>query len=265
MEKKPRITYQKNGPYIVHDVDKVVDSDGTLLVKKQERRLCRCGGSRYKPFCDGSHIDIGFEGDYAVSVKEVKKVGTSSPSDELLHSETEKANSEPPKESGIIIEKNGPYTVQGGIEIESVEKQPTAQQHTICRCGGSGVKPLCDGTHTKIGFRDDHLLAIIRVDAVEEELTRVTIGKKELVVIKRDSGLSVFSGVCLHAEALLVEGFIEENYLTCGRHRWRYNLETGQLDGDPSMALKKLQTKFEDGWLLIEKAELNELADLEDD
>jgi CDGSH-type Zn-finger protein len=174
---------------------------------------------------------------------------------------------EPELQPGIVIEKNGPYRVQGAVEIDSneIDARYSRQQYTLCRCGGSQTKPFCDGTHKLNGFRDDHLLAILKIEDVNEELTRVTIGKKELVVVKQASGLSVFSGVCLHAEALLAEGFIEENHLTCGRHRWRYDLESGELDGDSSMALKKLNARIEDGWLLIERSELNQLVDLDDD
>ncbi len=257
MKKNPRITYQKNGPYIVLDVEHLFDSDGTQLKTKQERKLCRCGGSNYKPFCDGSHIDLEFKGDYT-NPDQLKKAEPGV---------VQEITGDPPPQPVIFIEKNGPYKVQGDIEIEAamIGERSDTQQRTLCRCGGSGIKPYCDGTHQKIGFRDDHLSAIIHVDTVKEELTRVTIGKKELVVVNRETGLSVFSGVCLHAEALLAEGFIEENYLTCGRHRWRYDLETGNLDGDPSMKLKKLKVEIEEGWVLIEKAELNELADLVDD
>lgn len=52
--------------------------------------------------------------------------------------------------------KNGPYLVQGQIELLDtagnklkVEKESVA----LCRCGASSTKPFCDGTHSKIGFQ----------------------------------------------------------------------------------------------------------------
>lgn len=52
--------------------------------------------------------------------------------------------------------KNGPYLVQGQIELldasgnkVKVEKETIA----LCRCGASTMKPFCDGTHSKIGFQ----------------------------------------------------------------------------------------------------------------
>ena len=60
-----RIRIRRNGPYVIDadDVD-VVDWNG--VVQTCERKpvaLCRCGASGTKPFCDGSHARIGFQGD----------------------------------------------------------------------------------------------------------------------------------------------------------------------------------------------------------
>jgi CDGSH-type Zn-finger protein len=51
----------------------------------------------------------------------------------------------------------GPLWVTGGIPIERSDGQPfeTRNRVTLCRCGQSSAKPLCDGTHRKIAFRDE--------------------------------------------------------------------------------------------------------------
>ncbi len=36
-------------------------ADGTLYEKRNRLALCRCGQSRNKPFCDGTHVDIGYQ------------------------------------------------------------------------------------------------------------------------------------------------------------------------------------------------------------
>jgi CDGSH-type Zn-finger protein len=62
-----KITVRKNGPYRVEDPEgsiELVDADGNKydLTGKPAFSLCRCGGSVNKPFCDGTHSRIGFEG-----------------------------------------------------------------------------------------------------------------------------------------------------------------------------------------------------------
>lgn len=52
---------------------------------------------------------------------------------------------------------NGPLVVKGEVEVVDAQgKRLPAQGDTIyylCRCGASGAKPLCDGSHKKIGFK----------------------------------------------------------------------------------------------------------------
>ena len=62
-----KITVRKNGPYRVEAppgaID-LVDADGNPydISGKPAFSLCRCGGSTTKPFCDGTHSKIGFQG-----------------------------------------------------------------------------------------------------------------------------------------------------------------------------------------------------------
>ena len=99
--------------------------------------LCRCGASKNKPYCDGSHHEIGFE-----------------------------ASGEPPsgktdmlavRDGALRIDPqtNGPLRVRGNLEIVSGGGRVVARLESaaLCRCGASANKPFCDGTHAKIGFR----------------------------------------------------------------------------------------------------------------
>jgi CDGSH-type Zn-finger protein len=70
--------------------------------------------------------------------------------------------------ANIEITKDGPYLVSGGLPLseqwivtnaegDSLEyrdgkKHPSAQQYSLCRCGHSGNKPFCDGSHQKARF-----------------------------------------------------------------------------------------------------------------
>jgi len=50
----------RNGPYYVRGQIEVVTEDGAVLHTATRASFCRCGGSRNKPFCDNSHIMLGF-------------------------------------------------------------------------------------------------------------------------------------------------------------------------------------------------------------
>ncbi|HUR81573.1 MAG TPA: CDGSH iron-sulfur domain-containing protein [Thermoanaerobaculia bacterium] len=56
-----KITIRNNGPYVVEGDFTLVDAEGNE-VPLTKRALCRCGGSTMKPFCDGTHSKIGFQG-----------------------------------------------------------------------------------------------------------------------------------------------------------------------------------------------------------
>jgi len=74
--KAPRIKVTKDGPYIVTGGVPLVRENiiigedgepekwemGPAFPRRETRSLCRCGASKDKPFCDGSHVEAGFDG-----------------------------------------------------------------------------------------------------------------------------------------------------------------------------------------------------------
>ena len=120
------------GPYAIR---------GNLVLNGQPAgyrlTLCRCGASKHKPYCDGSHHDVGF-----------------SASGEPPSSTTDML---PVRDGPIDIqpETNGPLRIQGNLEITSGTGRVVARVESarLCRCGGSQTKPFCDGTHAKNGFK----------------------------------------------------------------------------------------------------------------
>ncbi|HWI21944.1 MAG TPA: CDGSH iron-sulfur domain-containing protein [Baekduia sp.] len=57
-----RITPYRNGPYLVRGAISLVDQNGAEIpVNRKVIALCRCGRSRMRPFCDGTHKAFGFE------------------------------------------------------------------------------------------------------------------------------------------------------------------------------------------------------------
>ena len=54
----------------------------------------------------------------------------------------------------IQVSKGGPYLVKGKFVFVGTDGKEEFKEGSIalCRCGGSGNKPFCDGTHRKNGF-----------------------------------------------------------------------------------------------------------------
>lgn len=75
-DEKPRIEVTENGPYMVSGalpvrVETIVSDDadesvawepGREFEHRESFALCRCGNSSNKPFCDGTHNKVGFDG-----------------------------------------------------------------------------------------------------------------------------------------------------------------------------------------------------------
>jgi len=58
-ERTPAIAIAKNGPYCVVGGPQLVND--LQPPSPEHYTLCRCGASKNKPFCDGSHWDAGFD------------------------------------------------------------------------------------------------------------------------------------------------------------------------------------------------------------
>jgi len=131
----------KNGPYEVGGGAKGLEYTGKEYAESQivPLYLCRCGASKRKPYCDGSHTAAGFAASGEPATQESAPLAARNGPLEL------------------IPIANGPLKVEGALEIVSGTGR-TVQRVTqvfFCRCGASANKPFCDGTHRKIGFRTD--------------------------------------------------------------------------------------------------------------
>ena len=54
------VTLLKDGPLLCKGNMEVCSGTGKRLNSTKEAALCRCGASKDKPYCDGSHVGIGF-------------------------------------------------------------------------------------------------------------------------------------------------------------------------------------------------------------
>ena len=62
-EIEANVTPVPNGPYVVSGRIELTDTTWGRGASKEQFTLCRCGASKNKPFCDGSHWTIKFADD----------------------------------------------------------------------------------------------------------------------------------------------------------------------------------------------------------
>jgi len=62
-DREPMVTVTKDGPYAVTGGIELVGQLPGAGASAEHYTLCRCGGSKNKPFCDGTHYHIGFKDD----------------------------------------------------------------------------------------------------------------------------------------------------------------------------------------------------------
>ncbi len=112
----------------------LIHEDGSLELANQ-LKLCRCGQSKNKPFCDDQHIEAEFtdSGRFAQ--------GSQAPAPMR------------PASLAITCSENGPLQFVGRMRIvDYLGQQCTKTRGNLCRCGQSANKPFCDGSHKRIGF-----------------------------------------------------------------------------------------------------------------
>jgi CDGSH-type Zn-finger protein/uncharacterized Fe-S cluster protein YjdI len=133
------VTVATDGPlYLRGDVELTTPDEETLL-EDTRVALCRCGLSANKPLCDNSHQD------------EFRAAGSagqnSTGTEEQLIADSLDVTPIP----------DGPLALRGEFELRGEEDESTFQddEATLCRCGESGDKPFCDGTHEEIGFSSE--------------------------------------------------------------------------------------------------------------
>lgn len=127
-----------NGPLYIqgelHVKNAAEDMDGI----RYRAALCRCGQSRNKPFCDNSHLEAGFRDSGAVG---------------------EKGDGNDDEGGRLTIKSvpNGPLLLSGNFAIVAGSGRIAWQgrQAALCRCGHSGNKPFCDGSHNDANFEAD--------------------------------------------------------------------------------------------------------------
>ena len=129
-----RVTVERDGPLTIH-------ADYTLNGNKPDSprtTLCRCGASKIKPYCDGSHKEVCFSD----------------------AGEVARFNPDEKQDAGnvdIKSLKDGPLYLVGPHQICDTEGNTArvCAKSALCRCGASKNKPWCDGSHASIGFKSE--------------------------------------------------------------------------------------------------------------
>jgi CDGSH-type Zn-finger protein/uncharacterized Fe-S cluster protein YjdI len=131
------VRMRENGPLALHASITICGEAAGLRAT-----LCRCGASRHKPYCDGSHTTAGFAATGEPAGKASEAIDTRNGA------------------LAVTTIKNGPLKLDGAHEIVSGTGRTLDRcaQSFLCRCGHSAGKPYCDGTHKKIGFEADGCL-----------------------------------------------------------------------------------------------------------
>ncbi|MEU4572575.1 ferritin-like domain-containing protein [Nonomuraea sp. NPDC023979] len=223
---RQRIVVLRDGPYVVYggvplrrkrkivssENDAVTWQTGEPLETEETYALCRCGHSGAKPFCDGTHAVIGFDGTenapmrpyrelqhvhdgVGISAQRVGELcihtgfclGRTRPIASMLadtgdsdvraavmgridHCASgsysyalerggETVEADLPRAIAVLEEEDGLASalwVTGGLPVVRSDGRPLEVRNrvTLCRCGRSANKPLCDSTHREIGFRE---------------------------------------------------------------------------------------------------------------
>ena len=131
------LTVSADGPVYARGDIEVLDADRGLLARESRAAFCRCGASKNKPWCDGSHSAAGFRAPAELGEKSLKP-----PSDPASGPLT------------VRLRENGPLVLDGPFRIGADGGQDRRGGGcALCRCGASDNKPWCDGSHNEIGFR----------------------------------------------------------------------------------------------------------------
>ena len=128
------VRIRENGPLAFHAPLKIAGQEDGLRAT-----LCRCGASKHKPYCDGSHVAAGFVASGEIAAKDSQPLQT--------------------RDGPLSVEpaKDGPLHVAGNLEVVTGTGKTVNRvtEAWLCRCGQSRDKPYCDGSHKAAGFRAD--------------------------------------------------------------------------------------------------------------
>jgi CDGSH-type Zn-finger protein/uncharacterized Fe-S cluster protein YjdI len=132
------ITVDAAGPLFLRGNLQLRNEKLEVMLADKRIALCRCGASKNKPLCDGSHREAGFSDPGVLGESSLGEVDDAGP-------------------LTITPSVNGPLLLEGPFEIRGMDQtvRKEGRKGALCRCGSSQNKPFCDGTHRSIGFKGE--------------------------------------------------------------------------------------------------------------
>jgi CDGSH-type Zn-finger protein len=125
---------------------------GTGITVRDDRSICVHAG-----FCGTRVTNVWKQvGETDESIVRAQVIGMveNCPSGALVY-ELEGSLVEPLLPQAIAVTDDGPLWVTGGVAVTTATGAlETRNRVTLCRCGASANKPLCDGSHKEAGFTD---------------------------------------------------------------------------------------------------------------
>jgi CDGSH-type Zn-finger protein len=127
---------------------------GDKLAVYDDRSICA-----HAAFCSNATTNIWKASkliDDDDDLREVAKTMAGKCPSGALTIEVDGVATEPEMEPQIWVQEDASILLRGGITIRRADGQPieTRRRMALCRCGQSGSKPLCDGSHAEAGFTD---------------------------------------------------------------------------------------------------------------
>lgn len=126
------------GPLHLKGRLELVNPAGEVLLAATRLALCRCGASKNKPFCDNSHHHAGFDDPGPRAVLPLKHDPATVTGETLR----------------VTVRPNASLGLEGSFTVTSSDGhlESPGTKTSLCRCGASANKPLCDGSHNRVGF-----------------------------------------------------------------------------------------------------------------
>ena len=139
--------------------DRRRDYPGKGIVVHDNRGLCshagHCTEGRPDVFCEDAAEGEPWIRASAAEADAIVETVRSCPSGALSYSLGSVEHRDRDRAARIVVSADGPYQVEGGIELIGSEfgEGASREHYCLCRCGASRNKPFCDGSHWEAGFR----------------------------------------------------------------------------------------------------------------